>query len=332
MAVWSVLCCLCVSPPVSLDQLKSVSHLQGTVLMYRVSEVVFFWFIPSCSRDYQWSFVPFYRELSGFLTSSFSPLLSPPGSEHADLRPVLLRLPFLLLWLLLLLLLSPTFLLQRWAPLLPLPLPAKVRQTLQTPAQQENIRILHRTCKNTAGHPPVFDWLIDWLSICACSKLLKSLLSSHVSTRHYAPKARRRESGTHSKKLKTQWGEDEFSSFLFCQRWMHKHTKNSSLKRLWRCETETQAGNVCRSSFTARHCCTLTVLPLFLVWHRQNFLCTAAVTELAGLQTLSAAHVMLGWIRQHRTTGRNVHLLDSALYAHIRVLCLEGELEPWCSL
>lgn len=42
--------------------------------------------------------------------------------------------------------------------------------------------------------------------------------------RCYAHKARRRESGTHSKKLKTQWGEDTFLSFPFFPTWTHKHT------------------------------------------------------------------------------------------------------------
>ena len=43
------------------------------------------------------------------------------------------------------------------------------------------------------------------------------LLSSHISTRRYAPKSRRRESGTHSKKLKTQWGEDKFFFLFFSE-------------------------------------------------------------------------------------------------------------------
>lgn len=41
------------------------------------------------------------------------------------------------------------------------------------------------------------------------------LLSSFLSTRRYATKARRRESGTHSKKLKTQWGADKTFNFFF---------------------------------------------------------------------------------------------------------------------
>jgi len=51
-----------------------------------------------------------------------------------------------------------------------------------------------------------------------------TLLSSPISIRCYAHKARRRESGTHSKKLKTQWGEDTFLSFPFFPTWTHKHT------------------------------------------------------------------------------------------------------------
>jgi len=61
-----------------------------------------------------------------------SPLLS-LGREHADLRPVLLCLLFLIVRILLLL--SSTVLLQRWAPLLPLPLPAKVGQSTHNPTK-----------------------------------------------------------------------------------------------------------------------------------------------------------------------------------------------------
>lgn len=50
--------------------------------------------------------------------------LSQLGSEHPDLRFVLLRLHFLLVWIRLVL--SSTLLLQRWALLPPLPLPAEV--------------------------------------------------------------------------------------------------------------------------------------------------------------------------------------------------------------
>lgn len=67
-----------------------------------------------------------------------------------------------------------------------------------------------------------------------------TLLSSHISTRRFAHRARRRESGPHSKKLKTQWGQHKFLSFLFSSA---QTNKNSFLKHHRRCEMEAQAGH-----------------------------------------------------------------------------------------
>lgn len=57
------------------------------------------------------------------------------------------------------------------------------------------------------------------------------LFNNHESlifTRRYAPKARRRESRTHSKKLKTQWAEDKFLSIPYI-----KHTNTHAWNMFW---------------------------------------------------------------------------------------------------
>lgn len=87
--------------------------------------------------------------------------LSSAGSEHADLRPVLLCLPLLPLWILQLL--SPALLLQRWAPFLPLPLPAKVRPSAHTARHKIHIRQSVCTLQDsdTAKHN-------SWAADCLC--------------------------------------------------------------------------------------------------------------------------------------------------------------------
>lgn len=130
------------SPPLCLGQLRSVSHLQGAVLMYRVSVKTFHWLIPAACTSFPLNCPWGLDVVDKFILSLFLPVLSLPGSEHADLRSVLLCLPFLRVCIHLLA--SSTFVLQRWAPLLPLPVPAMVGQsTHNTTKHAEPPRLKH---------------------------------------------------------------------------------------------------------------------------------------------------------------------------------------------
>lgn len=117
---------LCV-PPICLDQLKSVSHLQKAVFMYRVSVNTFFRGFINGRVLPELGLFQILVSI-GWISSSALPFFSncPTGGEHSDHRSVLrcllfLPFPFCLL-------ISSTLLLQRWTLPLHLPLPAMVGQ------------------------------------------------------------------------------------------------------------------------------------------------------------------------------------------------------------
>lgn len=118
--------------------------------------------------------------------------------------------------------------------------------------------------------------------ICAPSRRNNSktiLLSSRISTRRYAHKARRRESGTHSKKLKTQWGEDEFFCFLF-QKLAHNAERlmwDGDSGRPQHLQTDPRRAALLQTP----HCCMLLVLQPFA----SSF--TSTVTEPPHTDSLS---------------------------------------------
>ena len=109
-------------------------------------------------------------------------------------------------------------------------------------------------------HLSVSGLSLQWVLFASVIVLLSYLLSSHVSTRLCAAKARRRDSGSHSKKIKTQWGGEKMKYSLKWMWWNSSMTK----QKKGRCETETNLRQLRGEWSCVRilDCCPLTVLPL----------------------------------------------------------------------
>ena len=109
-------------------------------------------------------------------------------------------------------------------------------------------------------HLSVSGLSLQWVLFASVIVLLSYLLSSHVSTRLCAAKARRRDSGSHGKKVKTQWGGEKMKYSLKWMWWNSSMTK----QKKGRCETETNLRPLKGEWSCVRilDCCPLTVLPL----------------------------------------------------------------------